>query len=73
MNKAVIEHNATVVEKISDTRFHIKLAANEKLIPAYISGKMSQRYIRVYPGDKVKVELPTFSMDNARIVYRYKN
>ena len=72
MNKAIIEQEATIVEKMSDTRFRVKLDVNKQVLLAHTSGKMQRGYIRVYPGDKVKVELSPFSFEQGRIVYRYK-
>ena len=73
MDKDIIEQEATVLTKISDTSFKVKLLSNHQVLTAYTSGKMQRKYIRVYPGDKVRIQLSPFSLDQGRIVYRNNN
>lgn len=61
--------DAIVKEALPDTRFMVELE-NGKEILAYISGRMRKFYIRILPGDKVKVELSPYDMSKGRIVYR---
>ena len=60
---------ATVTEALPDTRFMVKLE-NGKEILAYISGRMRKFYIRILPGDRVRVEISPYDMTKGRIVYR---
>ena len=52
-----------------DTRFMVELE-NGMSVLAYISGRMRKFYIRILPGDKVKVEISPYDMSKGRIVYR---
>ncbi|MCH2142229.1 MAG: translation initiation factor IF-1 [Phycisphaerales bacterium] len=61
--------DAVVKEALPDTRFMVELE-NGKQILAYISGRMRKFYIRILPGDSVKVEISPYDMTKGRIVYR---
>ena len=69
---SVITHDGEVVDKMSDTRYRVKLHINDKIVLAYSAGKIKQRYIKVEKGDKVRLEMSPFNIEKARIVYRYK-
>jgi len=69
--KGVIEVNGVVKEALPNTKFKVELE-NGHVILAHSSGKMRMYYIRILPGDKVKVELSPYDLDRGRIVYRYK-
>lgn len=58
-----------VLEALPNTRFRVKLD-NGYLILAHISGKIRQRYIRIIPGDRVRIELSPYDLQKGRIVYR---
>jgi|TARA_B100001059_G_scaffold236139_1_gene285055 translation initiation factor IF-1 len=60
---------AVVKEALPDTRFMVELENGQEIL-AYISGRMRKFYIRILPGDKVKVELSPYDMSKGRIVYR---
>ena len=60
---------AVVTEALPDTRFKVELENGQEIL-AYISGRMRKFYIRILPGDKVKVELSPYDMTKGRIVYR---
>lgn len=49
--------------------FRVALA-NDRLILAHVSGKMRKRFIRMVPGDRVRMEMSPYDVDKARIVYR---
>jgi translation initiation factor IF-1 len=51
--------------------FRVELANKHEVI-AHISGKMRMNYIKILPGDRVKVEMSPYDLSKARIVYRYK-
>ena len=61
----------TVVEPLPNAMFRVELE-NEHTVLAHISGKMRMHYIRILPGDKVKVELSPYDLTRGRIVYRFK-
>ncbi len=61
--------DAIVKEALPDTRFMVELE-NGKEILAFISGRMRKFYIRILPGDTVKVEMSPYDMTKGRIVYR---
>ena len=72
MSKAdVIEIEGTVVEKLPNAMFRVELE-NGHEITAHISGKMRMHYIKILPGDKVKVEMSPYDLSKGRIVFRYK-
>ena len=60
---------ATVTEALPDTRFKVKLENGQESL-AYISGRMRKFYIRILPGDRVRVEISPYDMSKGRIVYR---
>jgi len=66
-----IEVVATVVEPLPNAMFRVELENGHRIL-AYISGKMRMHYIRILPGDKVKVELSPYDLSRGRIVFRYK-
>ncbi len=65
----VIEMQGEVVENLPNATFRVKLE-NGHTVLAHISGKMRMHYIRILPGDKVKVELTPYDLSRARIVFR---
>ena len=66
-----IELEGVVVEALPNTMFRVKLD-NDHEILAHISGKMRMNYIRILPGDRVKVELSPYDLTRGRITYRFK-
>jgi translation initiation factor IF-1 len=66
-----IEVDGVVVEPLPNAMFRVKLD-NDHLVLAHISGKMRMHYIRILPGDKVKVELSPYDLTRGRIIYRGK-
>ena len=69
--QAAIEFDGVVVEALSNAMFRVKLE-NEHEIIAHISGKMRQHYIRILPGDRVRIEMSPYDLSKVRIAYRYK-
>ena len=57
MKDDVITVEGEVVENLPNTLFKVKLLNSEKVILCYLSGKMRKNYIKILPGDKVKLEL----------------
>lgn len=66
-----IEVEGKVVETLPNARFRVSLE-NGHIILAHISGKMRMNYIRILPGDSVKVELSPYDLNRGRITYRVK-
>jgi len=69
--QASIEQDGTIVEALSNAMFRVELENGHELI-AHISGKMRMHYIKILPGDKVKVEMSPYDLTKGRITYRYK-
>ena len=66
-----IEVEGEVVEALPSTMFRVELEGGHQVL-ATISGKMRKHYIRILPGDKVKVELSPYDLSRGRITYRYR-
>ena len=66
-----IEVEATVVEPLPNAMFRVELDNGHKVL-AHVSGKMRKHFIRILPGDKVKVELSPYDLTRGRIVYRLR-
>ena len=69
--KEVIEVEGTVLETLPNAMFRVELE-NGHVILAHISGKMRMHYIKILPGDKVKVEMSPYDLTKGRITFRYK-
>ncbi|MFA6521757.1 MAG: translation initiation factor IF-1 [Candidatus Gracilibacteria bacterium] len=71
-----IEVDGVVTEILPGAQFTIKITdpnyPENFIIRGYISGKMRMNYIRIIPGDRVKVELEPYDITKGRITYRYK-
>lgn len=68
-NKEVIELSGVVVETLPGTQFKVELE-NGHVIIAHVAGRMRKHYIRIVPGDTVKVELTPYDLTKGRITYR---
>ncbi|MFN8670685.1 MAG: translation initiation factor IF-1 [Candidatus Sericytochromatia bacterium] len=67
----VIEMEGTIQEALPNAMFKVTLE-NEHKVLAHISGKMRKHFIKILPGDKVKVELSPYDLTRGRITYRLK-
>ncbi|NNM95874.1 MAG: translation initiation factor IF-1 [Bacteroidia bacterium] len=65
-----IQQDGTITEALSNAMFRVELE-NGHLITAHISGKMRMNYIKLLPGDKVKLELSPYDLSKGRIIMRY--
>jgi len=65
-----IEVDGIIKDALSNAMFKVELE-NGHIITAHISGKMRMHYIRLLPGDKVKLELSPYDLTKGRITYRY--
>jgi translation initiation factor IF-1 len=68
----VIEAEGTVVEALPNANFKVKLS-NGHIITAYISGKLRMHYIKILPGDNVKLEMSPYDLTKGRITWRSKS
>ncbi|HOZ91178.1 MAG TPA: translation initiation factor IF-1 [Bacteroidia bacterium] len=68
---SAIEQDGIIREALSNAMFKVELENGHEVI-AHISGKMRMNYIKILPGDKVKMEMSPYDLTKARIVYRYK-
>ena len=66
-----IKVEGTVLETLPNAMFKVELE-NKHQVLAHISGKMRMHYIRILPGDKVKVEMSPYDLTKGRITFRYK-
>jgi translation initiation factor IF-1 len=66
-----IEQDGTIIEALSNAMFRVELENGHQVV-AHISGKMRLNYIKILPGDKVKLEMSPYDLSKGRIVYRYK-
>ena len=69
--QTAIEKDGTIIEALSNAMFRVELD-NGHVIPAHICGKMRMHYIKILPGDKVKVEMSPYDLSKGRISFRYK-
>ncbi|NLM86101.1 MAG: translation initiation factor IF-1 [Clostridiales bacterium] len=68
----VIEIEGKVVEALPNAMFSVELPNGHKIM-AHISGKMRMHFIRIYPGDRVTIELSPYDLTRGRITWRSKN
>jgi translation initiation factor IF-1 len=66
-----IEVEGEITEALPSTMFRVEVEGGHSVL-ATISGKMRKHYIRILPGDKVKVELSPYDLTRGRITYRYR-
>jgi translation initiation factor IF-1 len=69
--EAPIEVEGTIIEARPNATFTVKLDSGHEVL-AHVSGKIRMSYIRILPGDRVKVELSPYDLTRGRIVWRYK-
>ncbi len=67
----VIEVEGVVVEALPNAMFQVELPNGHRIM-AHISGKMRMHFIRIYPGDKVTMELSPYDLTRGRITWRSK-
>ena len=66
-----IEVEGTVLESLPNAMFRVELK-NKHVVLAHITGKMRMNFIRILPGDRVKMEMSPYDLTRGRITYRYK-
>ena len=65
-----IEQEGKIIEALSNAMFRVELD-NGHVVTAHISGKMRLHYIKLLPGDKVKLEMSPYDLSKARITFRF--
>ena len=68
--QASIELDGTITQALSNAMFRVELENGHEVV-AHISGKMRKYYIKLLPGDKVKMEMSPYDLTKGRITYRY--
>ena len=71
MSKDVIELEGTILESMPNAMFRVELENGHEIL-AQISGKIRKNFIRILPGDKVKVEMTPYDLSRGRITFRLK-
>ena len=71
MSKDVIEIEGTIIESMPNAMFRVKLE-NDHEILAHISGKIRKNFIRILPGDRVRVEMTPYDLTRGRMTFRLK-
>jgi translation initiation factor IF-1 len=66
-----IEQDGEVIEALPNAQFRVRLENGHEIL-GLLSGKMRMNYIKILPGDRVKVEMSPYDLSKGRIVYRYK-
>ena len=78
MEKEVFEVTGKVTENLPNTMFRVEIEGNEvpelkgRLLLCHISGRMRMHYIKILPGDKVRIQVTPYDLEKGRIVYREK-
>ena len=67
--EAAFEVTGTVMQALSNTRFRVQLDTGDEIL-AHVAGRMRKNFIRIVPGDKVRVELSPYDLTKGRIVFR---
>lgn len=67
-----VEVEAIVVETLPNAMFRVEVEKSKHKVLAHISGKMRKHFIRILPGDRVRVELSPYDLNRGRITYRLK-
>jgi translation initiation factor IF-1 len=74
-NTDKIEVEGVVTENLPNTTFRVKLDDQnykDHVVVAHLSGRMRMNYIKILPGDRVKIEISIYDLTKGRITYRYK-
>lgn len=66
----LIQQDGEIIEALSNAMFRVRLQNGHEIV-AHISGKMRMNYIKILPGDKVKLEMSPYDLSKGRITYRY--
>ena len=64
-----LEVEGVVTQALANTRFHVEIDGGH-IVNAHVAGRMRKHFIRIVPGDKVRVELSPYDLTKGRITYR---
>ena len=67
--EAPIEVEGVVIQALANTQFRVKLEGGHEIL-AHVAGRMRKHFIRIVPGDRVRVEVSPYDVTKGRIVYR---
>ncbi len=65
-----VELEGVVTEALANTRFRVQLTDSGHVVIAHVAGRMRKNFIRIVPGDKVRVEVSPYDIDKGRITFR---
>ena len=65
-----LEVEGVVTQALANTRFRVRLDSGGPEVMAHVAGRMRKHFIRIVPGDRVKVELSPYDLTKGRITYR---
>ncbi|MBL7036412.1 translation initiation factor IF-1 [Candidatus Microgenomates bacterium] len=71
-DKGNYEIEGIVTELLPNTMFRVEVTSDKRLIIATLKGKLRRAYVKVMPGDRVKVELTPYDENRGRIVFKFK-
>ena len=71
MKEELIETEGTVTEALPNAMFRVELQNGHQVL-AHVCGKMRMHFIRILPGDKVKLQLSPYDLTRGRIIFRYQ-
>ncbi len=71
VKEEAIQTEGTIIEALPNAMFRVELSNGHRVL-AHVSGKMRMHFIRIIPGDKVKLELSPYDLTKGRIIYREK-
>jgi len=71
LKEELIEVEGTILESLPNAMFKVELD-NKHVVLAHVSGKIRMHFIRILPGDRVKLELSPYDLSRGRIIYRCK-
>ncbi len=66
-----IEQDGEVIDALPNAQFRVRLENGHEIL-GLLSGKMRMHFIKILPGDRVKIELSPYDLSKGRIVYRYR-
>lgn len=69
-NKDVLEFEGKVLQALPNTMFRVELNDGRTIL-ATLKGKMRRAYVRIFPGDRIKVEMTPYDEDKGRIVFKF--
>ena len=69
-NQGTVEVEGKVTQALPNTMFRVELA-DGRLILATLKGKMRRAYVRIFPGDRVKLEMTPYDENRGRIVFKF--